>query len=94
MALLHTKFEEEQKEVCIISLDQLRLEDDEEVKVQDDEGEDDDAEEDCVNLEEELLDEVNVLPYDGVSKETHELVQKALQSAEITKCLSKLTPSS
>ena len=92
MALLHTKFEEEQKEVCIISLDQLRLEDDEEVKAQDDDGEDDDA--DSINLQEELLDEVSVLPYDGVSKETHELVQKALHSAEITKCLSKLTPAS
>ena len=70
MALLHTRFEQEQKEVCIISLDQLKLEDDEEVKAQDDEGEDDDAEEDCVNLEEELLDEVSALPLDGVSKET------------------------
>ena len=73
-------------------MDQLKLEDDEEVKVQDDDGEDDDV--DSVNLQEELLDEVSVLPYDGVSKETHELVQKALQSAEITKCLSKLTPAS
>ena len=70
MALLHTRFEQEQKEVCIISLDQLKLEDDEEVKAQDDEGEDDDAEEDCVNLEEELLDELSALPLDGVSKET------------------------
>ena len=92
MALLHARFEEEQKEVCIISLDQLRLGDDEEAKAQDDDVEDDDV--DSINLQEELLDEVNVLPYDGVSKETHELVQKALQSAEITKCLSKLTPSS
>ena len=73
-------------------MDQLKLEDDEEVKVQDDDGEDDDV--DSVNLQEELLDEVSVLPYDGVTKETHELVQKALQSAEITKCLSKLTPAS
>ena len=73
-------------------MDQLRLEDDEEVKAQDDDGEDDDV--DSINLQEELLDEVNVLPYDGVSKETHELVQKALQSAEIAKCLSKLTPAS
>ena len=70
MALLHTRFEQEQKEVCIISLDQLKLEDDEEVKAQDDEGENDDAEEHCVNLEEELLDEVSALPLDGVSKET------------------------
>ena len=47
-------------------MDQLKLEDDEEVKVQDDDGEDDDV--DSVNLQEELLDEVSVLPYDGVSK--------------------------
>ena len=73
-------------------MDQLKLEDDEEVKVQDDDGEDDDV--DSVNLQEELLDEVGVLPFEGVTKETHELVQKALQSAEITKCLSKLTPAS
>ena len=92
MALLHSRFEQEQKEVCIISLDQLKLGDDEESKAQ--EGEDDDAEEDCVNLEEELLDEVSALPLDGVSKETQKLVEKALQSAEITKCLSKLTPAS
>ena len=75
-------------------MDQLKLEDDEEVKAQDDEGENDDAEEHCVNLEEELLDEVSALPLDGVSKETQWLVEKALHSAEITKCLSKLTPAS
>ena len=100
MALLHARFEEEQKEVCIISMDQLKL--DEEVKAQDDDtedgayhtGEDDDAEEDSINLQEELFDEVNVLPLDGVTKETQELVQMALQSAEIIKIVSKLSPAS
>ena len=92
MALLHARFEEEQKEVCIISLDQLQLGDDEEAKAQHDDGEDDDV--DSVNLQEELLDEVSVLPLEGVTKETHELVQKALQSAEIIKIVSKLSPAS
>ena len=79
--------------MCIISLDQLQL--GEEAKAQHDDSEDDDDfEEDSINLQEELLDEVSVLPFEGVTKETHELVQKALQSAEITKCLSKLTPAS
>ena len=81
--------------MCIISLDQLQLGDDEKAKAHDDDGEDDDDfEEDSVNLQEELLDDVSVLPFEGVTKETHVLVQKALQSAEITKSLSKLSPAS
>ena len=79
--------------MCIISLDQLQL--GEETKTQhEDSQDDDDFEEDSVNLQEELLDEVTVLPFEGVTKETHQLVQKALQSAEITKSLSKLSPAS
>ena len=68
--LAFAKFEKEKKEVCIISLDNLKLE--EEVKAHDD---DDNVEEDCDNFqEEELLDEVSALPYDKETKETEKLV--------------------
>ena len=53
----------------------------------------DDAEEDVDNLQEELLEEVGELPTDGVTKETEELVRKALQSVDIN-CNSKPTPAS
>ena len=88
MALLHTRFEEEQKDVCIISLDKLKLE--EEVKNK----EVDDVEEDIVNLQEELLEEVNELPSERLTKVTEKLVQRALQSADIIKSSSKLSPAS
>ena len=85
--LAFAKFEIQKKDVCIISMDELKLE--EEVKAQhDDEGEDTD------NLQEELLEEVTELPLDGVTKQTDELVRKALQSVGIIKCTSKLTPAS
>ena len=89
------RFEKEKKEMCIISLDQLKLDDDdEEVKVQDDKDDkDEDDDGDTVNVE-ELLDEVSELPHYGITKETEELVQKALQSAEIIKSVSKLSPAS
>ena len=74
MALLHTRFKEEQKDVCIISLDKLKLEDVEDAKAQDDDGED----EDTVNLDQELLEEVNELPPERLTKQTKQLVQKAL----------------
>ena len=60
--LAFAKFEKEKKEVCIISLDKLKLE--EEVKAQ----HDDDEEEETDNLQEELLEEVTELPLDGVTK--------------------------
>ena len=86
--MVFAKFEEQKKEVCIISLSELNLGE----EVQDDDI-DDDVEEDTDNLQEELLEEVSELPTDGVTKQTEELIRKALQSVDI-KCISKLTPAS
>ena len=72
MDLLYAKFEIEKREMVIISFDQLKLE--EEVKAEDDECEDDVVEEDRANLQEELLDEVEELVHDRVTKETERLV--------------------
>ena len=98
--LIKQEKELQKKELYIISFDKLKL--DEDVKTKDD---DDDAyhAEDSVagvyhtdtdTLKEELLDEVSVLPIDPETKKTEILVQKALQSVDIIKCKSKLTPAS
>ena len=94
MDLLNAKFGIEKKEMVIISLDQLKLE--EEVKAEDDDHVDADheEEEDPNDLQEELLESVSALPTDRETKQTDQLVRKALQSADIIKCISKLTPAS
>ena len=101
MELIWAKLEEGKKDLCIISLDQLKL--DEEVKrkvpfqttfLKDDDDDAYHAEEDTDTLQEELLDEVSVLPTDPETKKTEMLVQKALQSVDIIKYKSKLTPAS
>ena len=92
MDLLYAKFEIEKKEMVIISLDQLKLE--EEVKAEDDDDDDHEDEEDPNDLQEELLESVSALPTDRETKQTDQLVRKALQSVDITKCISKLTPAS
>jgi len=91
MDLLYAKFEIEKKEMVIISLDQLKLE--EEVKAEDDDH-DKEEEEDPDDLQEELLESVCALPTDRETKQTDQLVRKALQSADIIKCISKPTPAS
>ena len=65
MELVWARFEKEQKEVCIISLDQLKL-DDETKSLEDDEEEE--KEEDNVELQAEHLEEVNELPTDKLTK--------------------------
>ena len=101
MELIWAKLEEGKKDLCIISLDQLKL--DEEVKrkvpfqttfLKDDDDDAYHAEEDTDTLQEELLDEVSVLPTDPETKKTEMLVQKALQSVDIIKFTSKLSPAS
>ena len=93
MELLFAQIEEQKKEVCIISLSQLKLE--EEVKAEDDDHDhDQEEEEDLDDLQEELLESVSALPTDRETKQTDQLVRKALQSADIIKCISKLTPAS
>ena len=91
MDLLYAKFEIEKKEMVIISFDQLKLE--EEVKAEDDDH-DQEEEEDPDDLQEELLESVSALPTDRETKHTDQLVRKALQSADIIKCISKPTPAS
>ena len=88
MELLFAQIEEQKKEVCIISLSQLKLEG--EVKAKHDDDEEDDTDE----LQEEILEEVNELPHDRATKQTQYLLQKALKSVDIIKCTSKLTPAS
>ena len=71
MELMKQEKELQKKELFIISFDNLKL--DEEVKTKDD----DDAyhaEEDTDTLQEELLDEVSVLPSDPETKKTEMLV--------------------
>ena len=93
MDLLNAKFGIEKKEMVIISFDQLKLE--EEVKTEDDDNyHDQEEEEDPDDLQEELLESVCALPTDRETKQTDLLVRKALQSADIIKCISKLTPAS
>ena len=93
MDLLYAKLEIEKKEMVIISFDQLKLE--EEVKAEDDDHDhDQEEEEDLYDLQEELLESVSALPTDRETKQTDQLVRKALQSADIIKCISKLTPAS
>ena len=73
MELMKQEKELQKKELFIISFDNLKL--DEEVKTKDDD--DDDAyhaEEDTDTLQEELLDEVSVLPSDPETKKTEMLV--------------------
>ena len=80
MDLLYAKFEIEKKEMVIISLDQLSL--GEEVKAKEDDQVDDDEdheeEEDPNVLQEELLESVSALPTDSETKQTDQLVRKAL----------------
>ena len=94
MDLLNAKFGIEKREMVIISLDSLKLE--EEVKAEDDDHVDADheEEEDPNDLQEELLESVSALSNDRETKQTDQLVRKALQSADIIKCISKLTPAS
>ena len=93
MDLLNAKFGIEKREMVIISFDQLKLE--EEVKAEDDDHDhDQEEEEDLDDLQEELLESVSALPTDRETKQTDQLVRKALQSADIIKCISKLTPAS
>jgi hypothetical protein len=97
MDLLNAKFGIEKREMVIISFDSLKLE--EEVKAKDDDDDNDDhdheVEEDHPDdLQEELLESVSALPTDRETKQTDQLVRKALQSADIIKCISKLTPAS
>ena len=101
MDLLYAKFEIEKREMVIISFDQLSL--GEEVKAEDDDDDDDDDdnddddhedEEDPNDLQEELLESVSALPTDRETKQTDQLVRKALQSVDIIKCISKPTPAS
>ena len=95
MELVFTQIEEQKKEVCIISLSQLNL--GEEVKAEDDDHHDHDdheEEEDPNDWQEELLETVSALPTDRETKQTDQLVRKALQSVDIIKCISKLTPAS
>lgn len=93
MDLLNAKFGIEKREMVIISFDQLKLE--EEVKAEDDDHDhDQEEEEDLYDLQEELLESVSALPTDRETKQTDQLVRKALQSADIIKCISKLTPAS
>ena len=93
MDLLYAKFEIEKKEMVIISFDQLKLE--EEVKAEDDDHDhDQEEEEDPDDLKEELLESVSALPTDRETKQTNQLVRKALQSVDIIKSISKLTPAS
>ena len=71
MELMKQEKELQKKELFIISFDNLKL--DEEVKTKDD----DDAyhaEEDTDTLQEELFDEVGVLPSDPETKKTEMLV--------------------
>ena len=65
LALHNARFKEKQKEVYIISLDQLKL-DDETKALEDDEEEE--KEEDNVELQAEHLEEVNELPTDKLTK--------------------------
>ena len=90
MDLLNAKFGIEKKEMVIISFDQLSL--GEEVKAREDDHVDADHhhedEEDPNDLQEELLESVSALPTDRETKHTDQLVRKALQSADIIKCIS------
>ena len=80
--------------MCIISLSKLSL--GEKVKAEDDEDHvhDDADESDADSLQEELLESVSALPNDIETKQTNQLVQKALKSVDIINCISKLTPAS
>ena len=96
MELVWAQIEEQKKEVCILSLSQLSL--GEEVKAKEDDHVDADhdheEEEDPNDLQEELLETVSALPTDRETKQTDQLVRKALQSVDIIQCISKLTPAS
>ena len=74
MELMKQEKELQKKELFIISFDNLKL--DEEVKTKDDDDDDDayHAEEDTDTLQEELPDEVSVLPSDPETKKTEILV--------------------
>ena len=90
--LIKQEKELQKKELYIVSFDHLKL--DEEVKTEDDDDDAHHAEDsvagvkhtDTDNLQEELFDEVSVLPTDPETKKTEMLIQKALQSVDIIKC--------
>ena len=70
--LIKQEKELQKKELFIISFDKLKL--DEEVKTKDDDDDAYHAEEDTDTLQEELFDEVGVLPSDPETKKTEMLV--------------------
>ena len=72
MELMKQEKELQKKELFIISFDNLKL--DEEVKTKDDDDDAYHAEEDTDTLQEELFDEVGVLPSDPETKKTEMLV--------------------